>query len=166
MTAGARGVRVTEVRFYHLQRTTLEDALPRILEKVLERGQRAVVILGSRERVEQMNAHLWTYRPDSFLPHGSAADGHADDQPVWLTAEDERPNGAQVLILADGAVSDMIADYEVCCEMFDGGDPAVVEAARRRWIADRDAGLRLTYWQQRPQGGWEKKAEHPKPEAG
>ncbi|HTO82001.1 MAG TPA: DNA polymerase III subunit chi, partial [Methylomirabilota bacterium] len=94
---------MTEVRFYHLQRTTLEAALPPMLEKTLERGQRAVVVAGSPERVEHLTGHLWTYSERGFLPHGSARDGHADRQPVWLTAEDENPNGAQVLFLADGA---------------------------------------------------------------
>ena len=94
---------MTEVRFYHLTRTPLEGALPRMLAKVVERAQRAVVIAGSEERVEALNARLWTYRDRSFLPHGSAKDGHAEDQPIWLTAADENPNGSQVLFLTDGA---------------------------------------------------------------
>jgi len=101
---------VTEIRFYHLQRKTLEDALPQILEKVLERGWRAVVMAASEERVEALNLHLWTYRDHSFLPHGSARDGNAEHQPVWLTIEDENPNGSNVLILTDGAVSKRISE--------------------------------------------------------
>ena len=83
---------MTEVRFYHLQRKTLEDALPQILEKTLERGWRAIVMAGSEERVEALTQHLWTYKEFSFLPHGSARDGDAEHQPIWLTAEDENPN--------------------------------------------------------------------------
>jgi len=94
---------MTEVRFYHLTRTTLEAALPRMLEKTIERAQRAVVLAGSPERVEALNAWLWTYNERGFLPHGSAQDGHGGDQTIWLTHEDERPNGAQVLFLTDGA---------------------------------------------------------------
>ena len=94
-----------EIRFYHLTRTTLEAALPQMLEKTLERGQRAVVQAGSAARVEALTAWLWTYQDRSFLPHGSAKDGHGALQPVWLTDQDERPNGAQVLFLTDGLPS-------------------------------------------------------------
>jgi DNA polymerase-3 subunit chi len=93
---------MTDVRFYHLTSTSLEAALPQMLEKTLERGQRAVVIAGSEERVEALNAHLWTYKDRGFLPHGTAKDGHSEAQPVWLTESDENPNGAQVLFLTDG----------------------------------------------------------------
>ena len=148
---------MTEIRFYHLQRTTLEGALPPMLEKTLDRGQRAVVLAGSEERVERLNDHLWTYNERSFLPHGSARDGHAAMQPVWLTTADENPNGARVLFLTEGAVSEKVADFELCVELFDGNDPIAVEAARQRWKDYRDAGHQLTYWQQGA-AGWEKKA--------
>ena len=151
---------MTEVRFYHLQRKTLEDALPQILEKTLERGWRAVVMAGSEERVEALAQLLWTYKDFSFLPHGSARDGDAEHQPIWLTTEDERPNEASVLILTDGATSDRVADFALVCEMFDGNDDEAVQAARGHWKRYRDAGHELTYWQQTPRGGWEKKASH------
>jgi len=149
---------MTEIRFYHLQRATLEAALPPMLQKTLERGQRAVVIAGSPERVEALNAHLWTCDEGGFLPHGSARDGFADRQPIWLTTEDENPNGAQVLFLTDGAVSGRIAEYALCVELFDGNDPAAVEAARARWSEYRAAGHDLTYWKQSPDGKWERKS--------
>jgi DNA polymerase-3 subunit chi len=149
---------VTEVRFYHLQRTTLEAALPPMLEKTLARGQRAVVIAGSEERVEHLAGYLWTYNDRSFLPHGSARDGHADLQPIWLTATDENPNAAQVLFLIDGATCGRVADYQMCVEIFDGNNEPAVQAARERWMAYKAAGHDLTYWQQSPAGAWERKA--------
>ena len=121
---------MTEIRFYHLQRTALEAALPPMLEKTLERGQRAVVMAGSEERVEHLVDHLWTYNERGFLPHGSARDGNADLQPVWLTTEDENPNAAQVLFLTDGTSSLKVADYQLCVELFDGNDEAAVRTAR------------------------------------
>lgn len=148
---------MARVDFYHLTRTTLEGALPRLLEKVLESGQRAVVMAGTAERVEALNGHLWTFRDRSFLPHGSARDGHAEEQPIWLTDVDENPNGATVLILTDGARSDRVADFERCLEMFDGNDEEAVAIARDRWRAYRDAGHEVTYYQQTERGGWEKK---------
>lgn len=149
---------LTEVRFYHLTRKPLERALPELLEKVLARGWRAVVMAGSEERVEALNALLWTYGDGSFLPHGSARDGHPEQQPVWLTVGDENPNGAEVLILADGAASAAVPDYSLCCELFDGRDQAAVAAARERWATYKAAGHALTYWQQTERGGWEKQA--------
>lgn len=148
---------MTEVRFYHLQRTALEAALPPMLEKTLERGQRAVVLAGSDERVEHLTDHLWTYNEGGFLPHGSARDGNAALQPVWLTTADENPNEAQVLFLTDGATSLKVADYQLCVELFDGNDEAVVQAARARWKTYKDAGHALTYWQQSTAGRWEQK---------
>ena len=149
---------MTEIGFYHLQRSPLEAALPRLLEKVLEAGKRAVVMAASDERVDALNAALWTYRQDSFLPHGSAKDGQPEAQPVYLTAADENPNEAQILILTDGATSEAMAGFERCLEMFDGKDETAVEAARARWKAYKDAGHSVVYYQQTERGGWEKKA--------
>ena len=148
----------TEVNFYHLTRSSLEDALPRLLVKTLQAGERAVVMLGSAERVDALNTHLWTYSQDSFLPHGSARDGAADRQPVWLTHLDENPNGAAFLFVADRARSERIADYRRCFELFDGRDDQAVTDSRERWKAYKAAGHTLAYWQQTTAGGWEKKA--------
>jgi DNA polymerase-3 subunit chi len=148
---------MTEIRFYHLQRTALEAALPPMLEKTLDRGQRAVVMAGSEERIEHLVDHLWTYSERGFLPHGSARDGNADLQPVWLTTADENPNAAQVLFLADGTSSLKVADYQLCVELFDGNDEAAVRTARERWKNYKDAGHTLTYWQQSDAGRWEQK---------
>ena len=149
---------MSEIRFYHLQRTRLEAALPKMLERVLERGDRAVVMLGSEERVEALAAHLWTYNDRGFLPHGTVQDGFAAEQPIWLTVKDENPNGAQVLLLADGAESGRVADFRLCVELFDGGDEQAVAAARRRWAAYKTAGHSLSYYQQTDAGSWEQKA--------
>ncbi len=150
---------MSEVRFYHLQRTRLEAALPKMLERTLERGERAVVLLGSEERVEALAAHLWTFGDRVFLPHGTAKDGFADRQPIWLTAADENPNGAQVLFVADGAESARLTSYRLCVELFDGADEGAVAAARRRWAIYKAAGHALSYFQQNDQGAWEKKAD-------
>lgn len=149
---------MTDVSFYHLTRSTLEQTLPRLLEKALQGGARCVVMADSPERVEALSAHLWTYDPNSFLPHGSARDGQAPVQPVWLTDQDENPNAATMLFLTDGARSEKMADYARCFELFDGRDDAAVGTARERWKIYRDAGHAVSYWQQTDKGGWEKKA--------
>jgi DNA polymerase-3 subunit chi len=150
---------MTEVRFYHLQRMPLERALPMLLERTLDRGWRAVVQADSQQRVEALNGQLWTYGKDSFLPHGTEREGDAELQPVWLTHREENPNGANVLFLVDGAESAHLADYELCCDMFDGRDEAAVAQARGRWAECKKTGLHLTYWQQNENGRWEMKAE-------
>ncbi len=151
---------MTEIGFYHLLRTPLEAALPRLLERTLESGARAVVKAGSGERVKQLDDALWRWGPAnrnaSFLPHGTAADGNAEMQPVWLTAGDDNPNGATFLFLTDSADSETLGDYARCFTLFDGRDEAAVAQARTRWKAWKDAGHTLTYWQQGDRG-WEKK---------
>ena len=149
---------MTEVRFYHLTRTTLEAALPNLLERALQRDWRAVVVAGSQARVEQLTQHLWTYEAGSFLPHGAAKDGHAERQPVWLTAAEENPNGAHVAFLVDGAAIDRPAAFGLIAEIFDGTESDAVQAARQRWKAYRAAGHDLTYWQQDDRGRWKKGA--------
>jgi DNA polymerase-3 subunit chi len=148
---------VTEIRFYHLERSTLETALPTMLERVLERGQRALVVLGTAERLQALNAHLWTYRPESFLPHGVAEDGSADRQPIFLSTEANAPNNAEVLFLADGARAEDLGRFKLCAELFDGTDETAVTAARERWRAYKADGHALTYWRQTDQG-WKQEA--------
>ena len=145
---------MTEIKFYHLQMTRLERALPQLVAKVLASGARAVVMLGSEERVAEMDGALWTFDPNAFVPHGTARDGRAADQPVWLTVQDENPNGAKVLILADGAASDRVGDFEKCLEIFDGNDAEAVLAARERWRAYKGAAYAVTYWRQDESGRW------------
>jgi len=148
---------MAEVLFYHLQRQPLEEVLPLLLERTLARGWRAVVMAGSPERVEALNILLWTWREESFLPHGSAADGMPERQPVYLTAGEEAPNRAEVLFLVDGAAASDLSAYLRCVDLFDGNDPAATEAARDRYRQARDAGFDVTYWQQDANGVWEKR---------
>lgn len=148
---------MTEVRFYHMRRKTLEQALPEILAKALERGRRVVVRAGSRERVEALDAALWTHDPASFLPHGFRRDGSEKDQPVFLTDGDDNPNGADILVLADGAGADRVSDFALCCELFDGNDEQAVTAARARWTVYKEAGHAVSYFQQDEQGKWRQK---------
>lgn len=147
---------MTEIAFYHLEKLPLERILPKLLEKTLAAGKRALVLTGSEDRAEALAGHLWTYEEGSWLPHGTARDGSPEDQPVWLAKADENPNGAQFLFLTDGATSDRVAGFERCFELFDGADPEAVEAARGRWKAYAEAGHDLTYWRQAGNGRWRK----------
>jgi DNA polymerase-3 subunit chi len=149
---------MTEVLFYHLEHQPLERVLPSLVERTLARGWRAVVQAGSEERVEALDTLLWTYAEESFLPHGTKRDGNAAEQPVWLTTEDTNPNGATVRFLVDGAEMRELTGYERIVFLFDGHDQAAVAQAREQWKSAKQAGCEATYWQQSPEGRWEKRA--------
>lgn len=147
-----------EALFYHLESRPLDQVLPALVERTLERGWRAVIQAGSEDRVEAIDTLLWTYRDDSFLPHGTAKDGNVGAHPVFVTARDDNPNGATVRFLVDGAAVESYAGYHRFVVMFDGNDPEAVAAARTQWAAAKEAGCTVTYWQQTARGGWERKA--------
>ena len=149
---------MTDISFYHLQRQGLEAALPKLLERVMAAGLRAVVLAGTEERVQALNAGLWTYDPATFLAHGSAKDGNAEDQPIFLTVAEENPNGATVLVVVDDCAPQFLSSFDRCLEMFNGNDAESVAQARERWRTYKDTGHNLTYWQQSDAGGWEQKA--------
>ena len=146
-----------EFRFLHLERRRIDQALPDILEEALAAGWRAVVQASSDERVEALNERLWTYADESFLPHGSARDGEASVQPVYLTAGDENPNGARLrVLLSVPAAAFLAADYERVALLFDGRDAEAVADARREWTEAKAAGAAPSYWREGEDGGWEK----------
>ena len=149
---------MAEVLFYHLDRQPLERVLPELLEKCLERGWRAVVQFGSEERCAAIDAHLWTYREDSFLPHGAEQGPHAARQPVLLTLEADAANGATVRFVVDGAGIPALDGVDRLVMMFDGHDQDQLESARMQWKTLKGEGHSLTYWQQTPDRRWEKKA--------
>lgn len=148
----------TEVWFYHLERSRLEQVLPNLLERTLARGWRAVVQTGAPERVDALDLMLWTYREDSFLPHGTAGDGYAAEQPVFITTGNDSPNGAGLRFLVDGAEHDAMADYDRVVFIFDGHDESAVAHARRQWKKAHSKDLEVSYWQQNDAGNWEKRA--------
>jgi DNA polymerase-3 subunit chi len=149
---------MAEVLFYHLTESTLEMALPTLLEKSVGRGWRAVVQAGSEERRDALDQHLWLYRDDSFLPHGADHEPHAAEQPVVLTAGPANPNAAQIRFLVDGAPPPPLNGYERAVFLFDGNDEDQIQMARGHWKTLKGDGHDVTYWQQTPEGRWERKA--------
>ena len=147
-----------DVWFYHLERTSLDQALPELLEKTLARGWRALVRGASRERVEHLDGWLWSYRDDSFLPHGIDSEPLAERQPILITSGMEAANGANALFLIDGAEPGDVSGYERCVLLFDGRDEAAVATARGRWSAFKAQGATVSYWRQGETGGWRKEA--------
>jgi len=147
------------VDFYHLHKWPLEQALPQLLKKARQAGHRVVVVAGSQDRIESLSGTLWTFDPNSWLPHGTVKDGYADSQPIWLTDHPENPNEATILVVTDGMIVDDLENYQRCLDLFDGNNRESVGAARDRWTAARAQGHELHYWQQTDRGVWEEKAQ-------
>jgi len=147
---------MAEIWFYHLERQSLDDVLPNLLMRTLERGWRAVVQAGSKERLEAIDNLLWTFRDDSFLAHGMKRDGNAAKQPVYLTEDDSNPNGSNIRFLVEGAELVAADDYERLVYLFDGADDAALEQARAAWKMAKATEHDATYWRQSESGRWEK----------
>ncbi len=149
---------MTEVLFYHLQNMSLENVLPPLLEKSLERGWRVVVQSTSPERADALDAHLWTYRDDLFLPHATWRVADVADQPIVLAIEDGNPNGAQVRFLVDNApLPADSADYERMVLVFNGDDDDALAVARAAWTDCKRRGFEVTYWQADERGRWQRR---------
>lgn len=147
---------MSRIDFYHLQKQTLEEVLPKLLMKSCSSGKKVVVKIGTEERLEQMNSYLWTFQDESFLPHGSKKDGFAEQQPIWLTLQDDNPNAAEFLFLIDGAQTtpDKTTNYERIFNIFDGN---AEDKARKLWKEYKTAGFDVFYWQQDDSGKWQQK---------
>jgi DNA polymerase-3 subunit chi len=146
-----------EVWFYHLERSGLDEVLPELLEKTLSRGWRALVRTRTREKIDHLDGWLWSYRDESFLPHGPDHEPGATRQPVLLSMEMENLNAADALFLIDGAEAGDLGGYARCVVLFDGRDEAALAKARAQWKAVKSAGLPASYWRQQARG-WEKQA--------
>jgi DNA polymerase III subunit chi len=144
-----------EVWFYHLERSSLEQVLPELLERTLARGWKARIVSPLAERLDRLDQWLWTFREDSFLPHGVEGEPNEARQPVLLSSRVEA--GREALFLLDGAEPDQPQDYERCILIFDGADETRVKAARETWKRLKGLGASLQYWSQ-TEAGWKKTA--------
>ncbi len=149
---------MVDVWFYHLERRTLDDVLPDLLSRTLDRGWRATIRCGNPEKLDVLDKHLWVFDEASFLPHGKTGDKHADQQPVWLTSGNDMPNNPNLVFLVEGADAPPPDGLERIIDLFDGNDPDAVAAARVRFKGAKDAGHNVTYWQQEETGRWVQKA--------
>ena len=147
-----------DVWFYHLERSALDSVLPSLLEKTLARGWKALVRTSDRDRIDHLDGYLWTYRDDSFLPHGVEGEALAPREPVLLTTGQDNINQAQALFLIDQAQAGSLAGFERCIILFDGRNNDAVMDARERWKAFKADGHGVSYWRENDNGGWEKVA--------
>lgn len=150
---------MTEVGFYHLTRSRPDEALPKLLGRTLAAGERALVLCGSTERVDALDAALWLCQDPIWLPHGTARMGEADLQPIWISADladaHAPPNGARFLFLIDGVSAPDLSQFARVFDLFDGQDESALAAARNRWATAKAAGHALSYWKQ-GEAGWER----------
>ena len=117
-----------------------------------------VGLIAQSARIEALDAHLWTFRDDGFLPHGTWRELDAAAQPVLLTVNDGNPNAASVRFLIDGAPVPADAQaYQRIVLLFNGEDEDAVAAARAHWSEAKAKGFEATYWQPDEQGRWAKK---------
>lgn len=149
---------MAEILFYHLTQSTLDDALPGLVERSLARDWKVTIQFVSEERRDAMDAYLWVYADDSFIGHGTERDPHAQLQPVYLTTGHDNPNQSQVRFLAEGAMCEDAHQYERLVVMFDGRDTELLAQTREQWKAYKAQVHALTYWQQTDDRRWEKKA--------
>ena len=148
---------MSEVRFHHLERRRVDQALPGLLELAAQEGRRVVVRASSDEMVAALNERLWTYDDASFLPHGAAGDGDPMTQPIFLTSEADNPNAATMLVRLSGAEASPADDaFDLVVLMFDGRDEAALAQARSEWRRLKDQERAISYWRETDEGGWEK----------
>jgi DNA polymerase-3 subunit chi len=149
-----------EAWFYHMTDAPLEATLPVLLTRALGAGWRVALRGVDEARLDWLDQKLWLGGDENFLPHGRAGGPHDADQPVLLTTAPEAANHANCLVSVDGAAvsPDEVTAHERVMILFDGNDPAAVEAARGQWRRLTQAGCKAQYWSQES-GRWEKKAE-------
>ena len=148
-----------QIQFYHLIATNFERALPPLLNKIRQADYKVSIKLASKGEMKSLDDWLWSYDPNSFLPHGVEGSDHADQHPIYLTtSEQDRPNSAEILMMTDGTMGEETEGVERILDLFDGNDETSVQAARDRWRHYKEAGHDITYWQQQPGGGWKKAA--------
>ena len=150
---------MTRFDFYHLQESPLEQVLPKLTEKAYATGKNIKILVGTEERVEFINSLLWTYNEESFLPHGSKKDGFAEEQPIFISADEKNENHAEILILVDGALPDVqyLTNYERVLNIFDGKSETSLNNAREYWKEIKSLDGELHYWQQKNNGSFEQK---------
>ncbi|MGA7324752.1 MAG: DNA polymerase III subunit chi [Rhodomicrobium sp.] len=147
-----------EFWFYHLESQPLHVVLPVLVEKTLSRGWRACLRFSSAERMDTIDTALWTYRDDSFLAHGTAREGHAERQPVFLTLDDSCPNGAHVLFLLETAAEREPHRFVRVIRLFDGADEEAKALARDEWRSAKANSSEVSYWRQDAAGAWKRQA--------
>ncbi|HEX8056805.1 MAG TPA: DNA polymerase III subunit chi [Novosphingobium sp.] len=136
------------VDFYQLSRDPVEVALPQIAAKVLQTGQRLLVVSEDQDQLGRISNGLWGRMADSFLAHGFPGE-HEARQPILLAGEMVPANGARFVAIADGVWRDSDPAFERTFYIF--GDETL-QGARECWVMlGKRGGVERKFWKQ--QGG-------------
>ena len=145
------------VDFYHLEKSSLDTALPKLLEKAVAQ-HKILIQTDMADRSDYLNGLLWTYDPDSFLPHGVEKDGFSTEQPIFITHKsDFNPSNADILVLIDGRTVPVDKNFARVLYFFNGKDEEALQKARQEWKRLKEENIDLFYWQQDEKGHWQQK---------
>lgn len=135
-----------QVDFYQLERDPVDQVLPAIAQRLLDQGDRLLVIDGREGALERLSRALWSWKPDSFLAHGLADGENAGMQPILLTTGEEPVNGARHVALTDGVWRESALTFERAFHFFDAD---TIDAARESWRALKGReGVTARFWRQ------------------
>ena len=140
------------VDFYQLSRDPVDLTVARLARKVLQVGERLVVVADAEDLRETLSTTLWEQGGNAFLANGPAGGPHAERQPIVISGRCEAPNGARMAILADGTWRDDATRFERAMLLFDAD---ATDGARELWrTLDRREDIDNRIFKQTPEGGW------------
>jgi DNA polymerase III subunit chi len=135
-----------QVDFYQLSRDPVEQVLPAIAQRLLDAGERLLVVDGREGALPRLSRALWGYRPDSFLAHGTSGEGGEAAQPILLSDTEQAANAARNIALADGLWREAALGYDRAFYFFDA---ETIEGARACWRAlSGQEGVTPRFWRQ------------------
>ena len=149
---------MAEIGFYHLTSLNLAAGLSKLLLRAHGSGMRVLVSGRTDACIDHLNEALWKLDPNSFLPHGSTKEPQAENQPILLTTDGRNQNRATALMIVEDAPFENAAAYDRIFYLFEDRDETLKTTARQRWKEWKDGEHPLVYWQQEPNGSWQKKA--------
>ncbi|KEC55482.1 DNA polymerase III subunit chi [Bartonella koehlerae] len=145
-----------DILFYHLTQSTLEDILPTLVERALERFGRVTIQCVNKERRDAIDTRLWVYADEAFIGHGTECDQYPNFQPVFLTTGQGNPNDSKIRFLIEGAICSDIDAYQRLVVLFNGQSDEQLDLVRAQWKKYKMENHNLTYWQQTENCCWKK----------
>jgi DNA polymerase-3 subunit chi len=141
--------------FYHLSKSTLEEALPKIMEKLLAAEGRAVLLFQNKEILKRIDEVLWSVGGTRFIPHCREDENDKDQNPVYLTTTEENPNNSNFLVLIAAVQTEYFNKFEKNIIIFSNYDDNELNSARNLWKKLKSEGnFELKYFLQDDKGNW------------
>ena len=134
---------MTEVDFYVLADAASErreQLACRVTEKACELGHRVYINAEDTTQAERLDALLWTFRVEAFLPHDRIETN--PEAPVVIATGTEPADLRYLLLNLAPSVPAFFSRFERVAEIIND-DPAVRDAGRERFRFYRDRGYSL-----------------------